>query len=130
MNIGMENLYKSVDFLVVLEGGEMHYVGEFDMTDWNKGWDEAWSKASEISDAYECDIELMQLDLLDNWLQYGSNATHIHNRLNQKNDSGWFTFEVCMERHDAEEIKRLLDNHTDSQLLKDLLDNYQRWDKL
>jgi len=126
----LEDMKRSVCMAVELEDGDVKYLGEFDMTDWNKGWDQAWEKATDISEENDCDPEMMRLDTLDNMLQSATNIYHMHNKINKEDGSGWFTFEVCMDRDDALEIKRLLDKHTDLMLLKDLLDNYQMWDKL
>lgn len=126
----IEEMSKAVRFAVELEDGSMEYVGEFDMTDWNKGWDQAWAKATEISDECGFDIELMRLDLLDNWLQSATSVFHLFNRLQKQDGDDWFTFEVCIDKDDALEIKDLLDKHTDSYFLKSLLDQYQKWEKL
>ena len=126
----IEEMNKAVRFAVELEDGSMEYVGEFDMTDWNKGWNQALEKATEISDEYGFDTELMRLDPMDFWLQSASNVLHLFNRLQKKDGDEWFTFEVCIDKDDALEIKDLLDKHTDSYFLKSLLDEYQKWEKL
>ena len=117
-------------FAVELSDGSMRYVGEFDITDFQKGWDQAWKKATEISEEYGLDIDLMNLDLMGNWLQIAHNVFHIQNQLNKKDDSGWFVFETCIERDDALLIKEIVDKHEDSYFLKHLLQDYERWDKL
>lgn len=118
------------EFAVELSDGSMRYVGEFDITDFQKGWNQAWEKATEISEEHGLDIDLMNLDLMGNWLQIAHNTFHIHNTLNKKNDAGWFTFEVCMERDDALLVREMLDKHKDSYFLERLLEQYERWDKL
>lgn len=128
--LNIEDLKKAVGMAVELEDGSVEYLGEFDMTDWNKGWDQAWEKAMDISEEKDCDSDMMRLDTLDNMLQLTTNIYHMHNKINKADGSGWFTFEVCIDRDDALEIKELLDTYSDSQFLKDLLDNYQAWEKL
>jgi len=126
----IEDFKKAVGMAVELEDGSVEYLGEFDMTDWNKGWDQAWKKAVEISEKNDCDPDMMRVDTLDNMLQSATNIYHMCNKINKADGSGWFTFEVCIDRDDALEIKELLDTYSDSQFLKDLLDNYQAWEKL
>ena len=126
----IEDFKKAVGMAVELEDGSVEYLGEFDMTNWNSGWDLAWKKAIDISEENDCYPDMMRVDTLDNMLQSATNIYHMHNKINKADGSGWFTFEVCIDRDDALEIKSLLDKHTDLMLLKDLLDNYQRWDKL
>lgn len=126
----IEDFKKAVCMAVELEDGSVEYLGEFDMTDWNKGWDQAWKKAIDISEENDCDPDMMRVDTLDNMLQSATNIYHMHNKINKADGSGWFTFEVCIDRDDALEIKELLDTYSDSQFLKDLLDNYQAWEKL
>ena len=48
------------------DGG--HYVGEYDMTDWNKGWEEMWVKAQDKANRFLGDYEwtlLRQDQLID-----------------------------------------------------------------
>lgn len=126
----IEEINKTTRLAVELEDFSLVYVGEFDMNDFNKGWNQAWEKATEISEERMCDPDAMRLDLIDNWLQSTTNIYHLFNQLQKEDGDDWFTFEVCIDKDDALEIKRLLDKHTDLHLLKDLLDNYQRWNKL
>ena len=126
----IEDFKKAVGMAVELEDGSVEYLGEFDMTDWNKGWDQAWSKAIDISEENDCDPDMMRVDTVDHMLQLTTNIYHMHNKINKADGSDWFTFEVCIDRDDALEIKELLDTYSDSQFLKDLLDNYQAWGKL
>lgn len=130
MTISIEDLKKSVGMAVELEDGSMEYLGEFDMTDWNKGWDQAWAKASDISEELGFDPDMMNLNLMDNWLEIAHRVHHLQNQLNKKDDSGWFVIETCMERNDALLVKEMLDKHKDSFFLEELLKNYEKWDKL
>ena len=130
MTMSIEDFKKSVGMAVELEDGSVEYLGEFDMTNWNSGWDLAWKKAIDISEENDCDPDMIRVDTLENMLQSATNIYHMHNKINKADGSGWFTFEVCIDRDDALEIKELLDTYSDSQFLKDLLDNYQAWEKL
>jgi hypothetical protein len=126
----MSDWNNSVEFAVEIEGGSLHYVGEFDMTDWDKGWRKAWDKAVEIAEGFNSDPELMELKPVDAWLQNAVSIFKICNERNKRDSSDWFTFEVVMDINDAHEVKELLDKYSDSRFLKDLLAGYESWGDL
>lgn len=126
----LEDMKRSVRLAIELEDGRVQYLGEFDITDWNKGWTQAWEKAIGISEENDCDPDMMRVDTLDNMLQSATNIYNMHNKINKADGSDWFTFEVVIDKDDALEIKEILDKYSDSRFLKDLLDGYQAWGKL
>lgn len=126
----MNDLKNTTEFAVEIEGGSLHYVGEFDMTDWESGWRKVWDKAVEIAEGFNSDPDLMEVKPVDAWLQNAVSIFHICNKRNQKNGSDWFTFEVVMDQEDANEVQELLDKYSDSTFLKDLLYGYLTWGKL
>lgn len=126
----MNDPEKQVEFAVELEDGQMFYVGEFDMTNWDTGWGLVWKKATEISEEHDCDPDAMDVKRVDHWLQNAVSIFHICNKRNQKDGADWFTFEVCMDQEDANEVQELLDKYSDSSFLKDLLYGYLTWGKL
>jgi hypothetical protein len=124
------DLNKAVEFAVELEDSRMIYLGEFDMTNWDTGWELVWKKATEVSEENDCDPDYMEVKQVDQWLQNAVSIFNICNKRNQKDGSDWFTFEVCMDQEDANEVQELLDKYSDSTFLKDLLYGYLTWGKL
>lgn len=126
----MNDLEKAVEFAVELEDCTMYYLGEFDMTDWDKGWNQVWNKATYLSEEFNCDPDCMEVKRVDHWLQNAVSIFNICNKRNQKDGADWFTFEVVMDINDAHEVKELLDKYSDSGFLKDLLAGYESWGDL
>jgi hypothetical protein len=124
------DLNKAVEFAVELKDSRMIYLGEFDMTNWDTGWELVWKKATEVSEENDCDPDYMEVKQVDQWLQNAVSIFNICNKRNQKDGSDWFTFEVCMDQEDANEVQELLDKYSDSTFLKDLLYGYLTWGKL
>lgn len=124
------NWSDSVEFAVELDGGSLHYVGEFNMNDWDKGFKKVWEKATEIAEEFDSDPDMMEVKPVDSWLQNAVDIFNICNKRNKQDNSEWFTFEVVMDRDDALEIKELLEKYSDSRFLKDLLFSYECWEKL
>ena len=52
-------------YIIGMEEDEYHYLGEYDMTEWDKTWDEIYAKAEKTIEKYEWEAwNVIRKDLL------------------------------------------------------------------